>query len=372
MANNLPNNRSLELCRRIVTTESFIAEAKGIYGERYDYSKVEYKNRDHRVTVVCPVHGEFRVYAREHLDGKGCPKCEKGEKFLVKLKEKFGDKFGVDEFVYESSTSPVTLICPSHGAFSRLPHQILNSSMGCPECANDIVRQKQEATQIASKKVIESKRLSATKDAIERFRSEHPTFTDEYISGLVEYTCPYIYEDNLEVAIVILKELYRSQTDLTEYTFIELLDEWTEKGKLKRYEIETKKQKRSFENRRNLLKRIITDASTKTVFLSQYEEYQDEGVRQYYEERCRENERSLAKQLFYDLNQMALDEAGELSGFILPFHCYSDPNGDVVFTKNKRTRNDYDKNGHAVVSEKNGCLGIVLLGLLLTSIIIII
>ena len=151
-----------------------------------------------------------------------------------------------------------------------------------------------------------------------------------------------------------------------------MLDEWTEKGKLKRYEIETKKQKRSFENRRNLLKRIITDASTKTVFLSQYEEYQDEGVRQYYEERCRENERSLAKQLFYDLNQMALDEAGELSGFILPFHCYSDPNGDVVFTKNKRTRNDYDKNGHAVVSEKNGCLGIVLLGLLLTSIIIII
>ena len=34
-----PNNRSIELCRRIVTTESFIAEAKEIYGDRYDYSK---------------------------------------------------------------------------------------------------------------------------------------------------------------------------------------------------------------------------------------------------------------------------------------------------------------------------------------------
>jgi DNA polymerase-3 subunit epsilon len=131
------NNRSLELCKRVVTSESFIAEAKEIYGDRYDYSKVEYKNRDHRVTIVCPVHGDFQVYAREHLDGKGCPKCEKGEKFLVKLKEKFGDKFGLEQFVYESSTSPVTLICPTHGAFSRKPQQILNLQFGCPMCGSD-------------------------------------------------------------------------------------------------------------------------------------------------------------------------------------------------------------------------------------------
>lgn len=130
-------NRSLELCRRVVTTGSFIAEAKEIYGDRYDYGKVEYKNRDHRVTIVCPVHGDFQVYAREHLDGKGCPKCEKGKKFLAKLKEKFGDKFGLEEFVYESSTLPVTLICPTHGAFSRLPHQILNLQFGCPMCGSD-------------------------------------------------------------------------------------------------------------------------------------------------------------------------------------------------------------------------------------------
>ena len=138
------NNRSLELCRRTVTTESFIAEAKEVYGDRYDYSKVVYKNKDHRVVVMCPIHGDFQVYAREHLDGKGCPKCEKGDKFLAKLKEKFGDKFGLDEFVYESSTTPVTLICPTHGTFSRLPHQILNAPLGCPECGNDLLVQRRE------------------------------------------------------------------------------------------------------------------------------------------------------------------------------------------------------------------------------------
>ena len=77
------NNRSLELCRRVVTTESFIAEAKEIYGDRYDYSKVDYKNRDNRVVVTCPVHGDFQVYAREHLDGKGCPKCGKARSSLL-------------------------------------------------------------------------------------------------------------------------------------------------------------------------------------------------------------------------------------------------------------------------------------------------
>lgn len=131
-------SRSIELCKRVVTTESFIAEAKEIYGDSYDYSKVDYKNRDHRVTIVCPIHGDFQVYAREHLDGKGCPKCEKGEKFIAKLKEKFGDKFGLEQFVYNSSTSPVTLICSEHGAFSRTPTQIMNSSWGCPECAKKV------------------------------------------------------------------------------------------------------------------------------------------------------------------------------------------------------------------------------------------
>lgn len=381
MAEELQSSRSLELCRRVVTTESFIAEAKEIYGDRYDYSKVDYKNRDHRVTVVCPIHGDFQVYAREHLDGKGCPKCEKGEKFLAKLKEKYGDKFGLDQFVYESSTSPVTLICPTHGAFSRLPHQILNSSLGCPECANDIVKEKQEKTQ----KEIEGKRRSATKVAIERFRTEHPTYTDDYLLSLIEKTYPNKFEDIPSIALEIVKELYRSKTNWTDESFIELLKKWTEEGSLKCHEIETRKQWRSIENRRNLLKRIYNDARSKTVYLSQYEEYQDEGVKKYYEDICRDKERTLAKQLFYDLNQMALDEAGELSGFILPFHCYSEPNGDVVFTKNKRTKEDYDGKGHAIVSEeevvnrmssvnhysssKSGCLGIVIIGIVLSSLI---
>ena len=167
------SNRSLELCRRVVTTESFIAEAKELYGDRYDYSKVDYKNKDHRVVVTCPIHGDFQVYAREHLDGKGCSKCEKGEKFISKIREKFGDKFGLDDFVYDSSTSPVTLICPIHGAFSKLPHAILNSKCGCPECGNEFMRQLQEQAHeeaIKRKEEERSKQIEADRKAKEEAR----------------------------------------------------------------------------------------------------------------------------------------------------------------------------------------------------------
>ena len=158
---NVPeaNNRSQELCRRVVTTESFIAEAKEIYGDKYDYSKVDYKNREHQVIVGCPVHGDFKIFAREHLDGKGCPKCAKGEKFIKKLQTKFGNKFLLDNFVYENSTLPVELICPIHGSFSRLPNVILASKCGCPECGNELSRQLQEQSHAeAEAKKMEVKR----------------------------------------------------------------------------------------------------------------------------------------------------------------------------------------------------------------------
>lgn len=134
------SNRSIELCTRVVTTESLIEEAKAIYGDKYDYGKTQYRSKRYKIVVTCPTHGDFEVFAREHLDAKGCPKCAKGEKFIQKLQDKFGDKFLLDKFVYESSTSPVELICPTHGSFKRTPSSVLNSVCGCPDCGNGLAR----------------------------------------------------------------------------------------------------------------------------------------------------------------------------------------------------------------------------------------
>ena len=172
-------NRSIELCTRVVTTESFIAEARHVYGNHYDYSKVNYINSSNKVTIGCPIHGDFEIYAREHLDGKGCPRCAKGEKFVVKLKEKFGEKFGLERFKYIDSQTPVELICLKHGSFMMSPTRILTSPCGCPECGNERIVQMRDEARIAKEEIKRSER----EDDINRFIEEVQNLNKRYFSG---------------------------------------------------------------------------------------------------------------------------------------------------------------------------------------------
>ena len=230
----------------------------------------------------------------------------------------------------------------------------------------------------------EKKRLTATKTAIAKFREEHPNFTDEHISSSVESTYPQLYEDNLEVAIEIVKELYRRQEPWTDDSFVALLKEMTEGRKLVRFGIEKNKNAKVIAKVNPFIERLYREAQERTIYLSECPEYEDADVRQYFEEIYADKGKTLAQKFFTLLNNRALYDTDQVSGFVLPFHCYSEPNGDVVFTKNKRTLDDYDGNGQSLVNEndvikrnnavnnassKSGCLGIVIIGIVLTSLI---
>ena len=230
----------------------------------------------------------------------------------------------------------------------------------------------------------EKKRLIATKTAIAKFREEHPNFTDEHISSSVESTYPQLYEDNLEVAIEIVKELYRRQEPWTDDSFVALLKEMTEGRKLVRFGIEERKNAKVIAKVNPFIERLYREAQERTIYLSECPEYEDADVRQYFEKIYADKGKTLAQKFFTLLNNRALYDTDQVSGFVLPFHCYSEPNGDVVFTKNKRTLDDYDGNGQSLVNEndvikrnnavnnassKSGCLGIVIIGIVLTSLI---
>lgn len=63
------------------TTEQFIAEAKAIHGDKYDYSKTKYINARHKVEIICPIHGSFFQTPNAHLSQKqGCRKCYNDKK----------------------------------------------------------------------------------------------------------------------------------------------------------------------------------------------------------------------------------------------------------------------------------------------------
>ena len=57
------------------TTEEFIAKAKLVHGDKYDYSKVEYINSKTKICIICPEHGEFWQLPNSHIYGQGCSKC---------------------------------------------------------------------------------------------------------------------------------------------------------------------------------------------------------------------------------------------------------------------------------------------------------
>lgn len=63
---NHMNGKGCPKCKSIATgercrysTEQFILSAKKVHRDRYDYSKVKYKDAKTKVCIICPIHGEF-------------------------------------------------------------------------------------------------------------------------------------------------------------------------------------------------------------------------------------------------------------------------------------------------------------------------
>lgn len=84
-------NQTRGLLRR-KTTDQFIAEAKKVHGDRYDYSLVDYKTGKTKVRIICSEHGEFLQSPNNHRHGQGCPTCRgsKGERRIQDYLKKAG------------------------------------------------------------------------------------------------------------------------------------------------------------------------------------------------------------------------------------------------------------------------------------------
>ena len=106
-----------------MTKEDFISKAISVHGDKYDYSKVDYVDCFTEVTIICPVHGEFQQSPHIHLQGAGCKKCSNynnrytTETFIEAAREIHGDKYDYSKVEYINSTTEVTIICPIHGEF---------------------------------------------------------------------------------------------------------------------------------------------------------------------------------------------------------------------------------------------------------------
>jgi hypothetical protein len=131
---------------RKLTTEIFIERARGIHGDKYDYSKVEYKDNKTKVCIICPIHGEFWQNPASHLQGCGCNLCGNKitkqkqtlttEQFIEKARKVHGDKYDYSKVKYIDSRTKVCIVCPTHGEFWQNPASHLHG-IGCSYCAKN-------------------------------------------------------------------------------------------------------------------------------------------------------------------------------------------------------------------------------------------
>ena len=121
-----------------LTTEIFIKKVKIIHNNKYDYSKVEYKNSQTKVCIICPQHGEFWQTPSMHLCGQGCPTCagivrKDTKQFVNEARKVHGDRYDYSKVEYVNNRTKVCIICPIHGEFWQSPKHHLKGK-GCPMC----------------------------------------------------------------------------------------------------------------------------------------------------------------------------------------------------------------------------------------------
>lgn len=118
----------------------FIERAKSIHGNRFDYSLTKYKNNKTKVTIICKTHGKFDQFPNSHLKGNGCPKChldstrKTTDEFINQAIEIHGNKYDYSKSIYLGALHKVTIICPKHGEFSQIASDHINGKKGCLKC----------------------------------------------------------------------------------------------------------------------------------------------------------------------------------------------------------------------------------------------
>lgn len=96
--------------RKCLTNEQFIERSRKIHGDKFDLSKVEYKNNSTKVIIICPQHGEFEQIPNHHMNGRGCKKCDihkrrsTKDEFIKQSKEVHGDKFDISKVEYKNNS----------------------------------------------------------------------------------------------------------------------------------------------------------------------------------------------------------------------------------------------------------------------------
>lgn len=130
-----------------LSDKEFIEKSNKSHSNKYDYSKVSYKNSQTKVVIGCPKHGDFSMLPLNHTKTKnpqGCPACgddraaevqrKSPEQFILDSTRVHGDKFDYSATEYIGDKYKLNVICKEHGLFNLCASHHLQGQ-GCPKCS---------------------------------------------------------------------------------------------------------------------------------------------------------------------------------------------------------------------------------------------
>jgi hypothetical protein len=127
---------------RLLTTEEYIKSCKIAHGDVYDYSKTIYKHSLSPVVITCKKHGDFNAIASAHKSGGGkCRICsERSPKskleYIKLLNEVHNSSYEYPLSQEFHSHKKLSIICKIHGQF-RIRLSCHVQGQGCTQCNID-------------------------------------------------------------------------------------------------------------------------------------------------------------------------------------------------------------------------------------------
>ena len=123
-----------------LNNDIFIKRANEIHNSKYDYSKINYKNHNIKICIICDKHREFMQTPGNHLSGQKCPKCCKNVKytlqtFIQKANTIHNNRYNYSETEYKNINTKINILCKEHGRFEQIPQYHLQG-YGCYKCSN--------------------------------------------------------------------------------------------------------------------------------------------------------------------------------------------------------------------------------------------
>jgi len=129
----------------------FLERLQNRYPNMYDTHLVDYKDNSNRVTLICPMHGEFRITSRQLFGDKrhkphGCWRCAgledpdtrpapmTADEFFLRMHELY-DATELDFLTseFKNTNAKVTAYCRKHGAITH-PAKYWLEGKGCEYC----------------------------------------------------------------------------------------------------------------------------------------------------------------------------------------------------------------------------------------------